>query len=70
MKENKKQSFSCLHQVVILLPEQQAEPATQVSGLLQLGTVPPQEAPQLLEISLHVYSCLQTCHKITTVNET
>lgn len=45
MKENRKQSFGGLHHVVILLPEQQVEPAAQVSGLPQLGAAPPQEAP-------------------------
>lgn len=69
MKEKRKQSFGCLHHVVVLLPKQQAEPAAQVSGLLQLGAVPLQEAPQALEIPLDVYSAVQPCHEITLVNE-
>lgn len=69
MQENGEQGFGRLHHVVILLPEQQADPAAQVSGLLQLDTVPPQEAPQVLEIPLHVYTSLQPCYTVTMVNE-
>lgn len=68
-EEKRKQSSGCLHHVVVLLPKQQAEPAAQVSCLLQLGTVPLQEAPQALETPLDTDSAFQPCHEITLMNE-
>lgn len=69
MKENREQRFSRLHDVVILLPEQQTEPAAQVSDLLQLGAVPPQEAPHGPQTVVDVFNSLKHCHKITQVKE-
>lgn len=69
MKKNSQQSFGCLHHVVVLLAEQQADPATEVSGLVQRAAVPLQEAPQALEIPLDVCSAVQACRETTSVNE-
>lgn len=61
MEEYGKQSFCCLHHVVVLVPKQQADPAAGVSDLRQLDTAAPQEAPQTLQIPVDlrgtVYSC-------------
>lgn len=67
MKENRERRFGRLHHVVVLFPKQQAEPAAQVSDLLQLGAAPPQEAPQVSETLLDVFTSLERCHKIAQV---
>lgn len=48
MKEYGKQSFQCLHHVVVLFSKQQADPAARMSDLHQLDSVLLQEAAQTL----------------------
>lgn len=65
MEEYGKQSFGCLHHVVILLSKEHADQPAEVSVLHQLGTVPLQEDPQPVEVPIHLRITGDPCCEMT-----
>jgi len=61
LHEDGKQSFGCLHHVVVLVAKQQADPAAAVTDLRQLDTAPPQEAPQTVQIPVDLCGTAHSC---------
>lgn len=65
IEEYWKQSFGCLHHVVVLLSKEHADPAAEVSGFHQLLTVPLQEDPQPVQIPIHLCITGDPCCELT-----